>query len=253
MQHLFTPEGDAALAAVVRRRPLLVFDFDGTLAPIVSRPEDARLSPAVAGQLAALARQLPLAILTGRQFADVSSRLGFEPTYVVGGHGAEDEHGVAFSQPMHDAMQRQRVRIEQCRSALHEAGVSVEEKCSSIALHLRTAPDHDHALAAIATTLSSLDDKLRVFGGNMVVNIVHRDAPDKADAVRSLLARCGATSVLFAGDDVNDEPVFEAARADWLTIRVGSPGVFSRAQYSLESPDEVAALLERIAALLQPD
>ena len=43
MQHLFSPDGEAALAAVLRLRPLMAFDFDGTLAPIVARPDDCLL------------------------------------------------------------------------------------------------------------------------------------------------------------------------------------------------------------------
>jgi hypothetical protein len=90
MQHLFGPDGEAALAAALRQRPLLAFDFDGTLTPIVARAEDARLSAAVSARLKALATQLPLAIVTGRAVADVRDRLGFEPQFLMGSHGAED-------------------------------------------------------------------------------------------------------------------------------------------------------------------
>jgi trehalose 6-phosphate phosphatase len=90
MQHLFTPAGEVALAATLLRRPLLAFDFDGTLAPIVARPDDARISQAVSARLKSLAAQLPVAIVTGRAVADVRGRLGFEPRFIVGSHGAED-------------------------------------------------------------------------------------------------------------------------------------------------------------------
>ena len=65
MQHLFTPEGEAGLAAILRKRPLLAFDFDGTLAPIVARPDDARISRRAAARLGSLAARLPVAIVTG--------------------------------------------------------------------------------------------------------------------------------------------------------------------------------------------
>ena len=90
MKHLFTTEGEIALQAVMRLRPLLAFDFDGTLAPIVARPDEARVAEAVSRGLAALARDLPVAIITGRSVADVRPRLGFAPHYVIGNHGAED-------------------------------------------------------------------------------------------------------------------------------------------------------------------
>ena len=79
MRHLLSARGEAALAALMRRRPLLAFDFDGTLAPIVARPEDARVPAAVAARLAVLALRLPVAIVTGRAIGDVRHRLGFEP------------------------------------------------------------------------------------------------------------------------------------------------------------------------------
>ena len=91
MDHLFTPQGEAALAAVMRRDPLLAFDFDGTLAPIVDRPGDASVPDNVSRCLAKLARAHPVAIITGRSIADVRARLGFEPHFVIGNHGAEDE------------------------------------------------------------------------------------------------------------------------------------------------------------------
>ncbi len=90
MQHLFSPEGEAALARCLHQQPLLAFDFDGTLTPIVPRPDDAYLSKGVSSRLAQLSKCLPVAIVTGRSVADVRGRLGFVPRFVVGNHGAED-------------------------------------------------------------------------------------------------------------------------------------------------------------------
>lgn len=247
MRHLFSPEGLAALAAIVRRRPLLVFDFDGTLAPIVDRPDDARLPPEVAQRLAELAQRLPLAVVTGRSVEDVRARLGFDPAFVVGSHGAEDS--AARSSATTAALDRLRERIAAYRPALRDAGVTVEDKGASLALHYRRSPRRELARAVVRDLLAPCDG-LRVFGGKLVVNVVPRDAPDKADAVRSILARSGAPCALFAGDDVNDEPVFAAAPADWLTIHVGDGSAASLARWFVESPAQVAALLGRIEALL---
>ena len=97
MQHLFSPEGEAALAAVLRLQPLMAFDFDGTLAPIVARPTEARIPQAIVKHLRALAQRLPVAIVSGRAVGDVRQRLGFEPHFVLGSHGAEDD-----SDPLED-------------------------------------------------------------------------------------------------------------------------------------------------------
>ena len=68
-------------------------------------------------------------------------------------------------------------------------------------------------------------------------------------AVHALVARSACRSALFAGDDVNDEPVFVSAPDDWLTVRVGRDGVGSAARWYLDGTHEMAALLERLLAL----
>jgi trehalose 6-phosphate phosphatase len=249
MYHLFSPDGEATLAAVLQQRPLLAFDFDGTLAPIVARPEDARPSHAVSARLGQLAALLPLAIITGRRVDDVRGRLGFEPRFVVGNHGAEDEDA-APDDAAQAVMAAVRARITAHRPALLEAGVTIEDKDASIALHYRLSRTRERALQAIAVLLDTRDEALRVFGGKLVVNIVPRHAPDKAQAVRSLMRRAGTTALVFAGDDVNDEPVFEAAQPGWLTVRVGRDDPRSRAMFCLDSPGQMPLLLDRMLALL---
>src|SRR5512138_1907470 len=90
MRHLFTPDGERALTEVMHRHPVLAFDFDGTLAPIVARPDEAHVPRPVAQGLAQLSHALPVAVVTGRSVSDVRKRLGFEPRWVIGNHGAED-------------------------------------------------------------------------------------------------------------------------------------------------------------------
>lgn len=251
MRHLFSVDGEQALLEVMRRDPLLAFDFDGTLAPIVSRPEQARVSTTNAELLARLAERRPVGIITGRSVADVTPRLGFEPHYVVGNHGAEDPSGVLRSVDPH-ALDRFRARIAARDDLLREVGVSVEDKGPSLALHYRLAGDHHVARETIALLLESLDPALTSFGGKCVVNVVPADAPDKGDAVTSLLERSGAASAVFVGDDINDESVFARARSHWLTVRVGRDNPPSFAMYFLDTASEVELLLRKMLALLGP-
>ncbi len=249
MRHLFSPEGEAALRALARRRPLLAFDFDGTLAPIVPRPDDAHVSAALSRRLARLVEKHPVAVITGRAVADVLPRLGFEPTYVIGSHGAEDPAAPPAA-PIADAMDALRRQLADARPALDGAGVMLEDKGHSLALHYRLARDREAAQAAIAAQLARLDPRLRSFGGKCVVNVVAADAPDKADALFALVERSRSASALFAGDDVNDEAVFERAPAHWLTLRIGRDDRASQARFFLDSPAEMASLLERLLALM---
>jgi trehalose 6-phosphate phosphatase len=251
MRHLFTQRGQAALAAALRRRPLLAFDFDGTLAPIELLPEQARVPSAVAGQLAALAARAPVAIVTGRAVADVRGLLGFVPQYIVGNHGAEDgDEAPADGPALARALDPLRRMLSAQTATLAEAGVRVEDKGLSLALHYRLAPSPDAAVALIRDLLSQLLQPLHIFPGKMVVNAMAAHAPDKADAVRRLQARSGAGAVFYVGDDVNDEPVFRSATAHWLTVRVGREDRASHARFFLDSVGEMAPLLERLLTLL---
>lgn len=250
-QHLFQAQGQAALAALVRQAPLLAFDFDGTLTPIVPRPDEARLHPAVAARLQHLAQRLPVAVVSGRSVPDLRSRLGFTPTHLVGCHGADDGHDPAATQRWTQRLRAWLQHLAACAAELSALGVQVEDKGAAVALHYRQSSEPARAQALLFGLLDTLPPGLRGFGGKCVVNVVPADAPDKADAVLGLLARSGARTALFAGDDVNDEPVFTRAPADWLTVRVGGRDAATRARFVVNDPDEVASLLDRLIAGLQ--
>jgi len=250
MQHLFTPKGEAALAAVLRLQPLMAFDFDGTLAPIVARPDNARISIAVATRLKALSARLPVAIVTGRAVADVRERLGFEPQFIIGNHGAEGTASPATAGVRADVLDRLRDTLTAHAGVLQAAGVAVEDKGLSLALHYRLSRDRERAQALITDLLQPEPAGLRIFAGKMVVNAVPADAPDKAQAVHALVAQLGAAAAFFAGDDVNDEPVFASAPAHWFTLRVGREAPASQARFCLEGPQEMAMLLEHVLSKL---
>lgn len=244
LPHLFHAPGDAALAAVLRRGPVLAFDFDGTLAPIVATPDQARISQSVSGKLRRLAERLPVAIVTGRSIDDVKGRLNFEPHAIIGNHGAETgPESVQRASAELDAMRR----VLAARQAdMAQAGVSVEDKGLSIALHYRLSRRPDEARALIRSVVAAAGTGCRIFPGKMVENVVPEGSPDKGTAVHGLVAQWRARCAVFVGDDVNDEPVFASAGEGWLTIRVGRDDPESRAHYFLDSTAEVGMLLDRM-------
>ena len=247
---LLEAAGLAALAALARERALFAFDFDGTLAGIRARPGEVRVAPALARRMAALARARPVAIVTGRRIGDVRTRLGFEPAFIVGNHGAEDETDPAGSERLATALETLRAVIMSRELELEVAGVLVEDKRQSIALHFRNAPDRSGASALIEEVLDLRGPEVQVFGGKLVYNAVADGAPDKAHAVQRLLVRAGAKTAFFAGDDINDEPVFECAEPGWVTVRVGREHRPSRARFSLESPRTMPGVIDHVLASL---
>jgi len=247
MKPLDSAEGQQAVATLMRGQPLLAFDFDGTLAPIVPHPDDARIAPDIARHLAALAERLPVAVITGRSVADVTPRLQFTPRYIIGNHGAEDPD--LQDADGDAALGGLRELLGEAAPELTGAGVSIEDKAHSIALHYRRAPDEAAARAAIESLLGTLDPRLRRFGGKCVENVVSARAPDKGQAVATLMQRSGADTALFAGDDVNDEAVFLRAPPHWLTVRVGRDAT-SAARYYLDGTPDMALLLGKLRTLM---
>ena len=249
LRPLLGPAGLDALASLVRTPALFAFDFDGTLAPIRARPDDVHVSTTIALRLEKLARVRPVAIVTGRRIADVRERLGFEPAWIVGNHGAEDDGDPEGAARAHRALDALRERLRARWEGLAGAGVSIEDKGQSLALHFRTAPDRAAASAMIEDVLAGFAPALHVFGGKLVWNAVAADAPDKAVAVHRLIARAGVQAAFFAGDDVNDEPVFAAAQPGWVTVRIGCERRASAARFCIDGPHEMAGVLDRILAL----
>ncbi|MEJ8838836.1 trehalose-phosphatase [Ramlibacter sp. AN1133] len=248
MPHLLQPRGEAAIADAMRRSPLLAFDFDGTIAPIVPRPEKARVSACVAGKLRRLAVQLPVAVISGRRASDLPDRLGFEPRYIVGNHGAE--MGQKASDPRGAELDPVRELLRARGAALRQAGVTLEDKGLSLALHYRLAAQPAVARELIRETLGEVHAQCWTFPGKMVENVVPVGAPDKGRALHLLVQQSRSDCAVFFGDDVNDEPVFESAADDWLTVRIGREDRSSRARFFLDHSAELGLVLERMLAHL---
>lgn len=230
-----------ALTAIAETPRLLVTsDFDGTLAPIVNNPADARPLPAAADALVALSG-LPdttAALISGRA-RDVLRELSGMPDSValVGSHGAEFDTG--FVREIDTALLN--TMITTLRGiAADRPGVTVETKPASVALHVRnaSAADGDSALAAARAAAQSWD--AHATAGKAVLEFAVI-VTDKGEAIDTLRDRHGATAVVFLGDDVTDEKAFARMREADIGVKVG-PGD-TLAPYRVDSPEDVADVL----------
>nr|WP_223290951.1 trehalose-phosphatase [Streptomyces avicenniae] len=227
-----TAEGRAGLAALLDRpeRALLAFDFDGTLAPIVPDPTQARAHPDAVPALARIAPRVALvAIVTGRP-ADVAVRLGgfdghpeLAGLTVLGAYGAERwdaATGELHTPPPPPGIDAVR---DELTSWAERTGAYVEDKGIALAVHTRRAPDPEGAFATLKDPLARLAEEhgLALEPGRMVLEL-RPPGMDKGAALTELARTAGAESVLYAGDDLGDMPAFEAV----ARLRaVGIPGL----------------------------
>jgi len=238
---------------------VLFLDYDGTLTPIVDRPEDAKLAARTRSVLLQAARNpaLDVVIVSGRSLADVRKRVGVPGITYVGDHGFEiDGPGVSLRHEgldhYREAMDRAAQRLEQ----LAVPGAQVERKAATVSYHVRHVADAARADAERAAEQVFRRLHLRVGKGKMVVE--GRPPLDwhKGQAVLYvLMQRHGAdwpsrVRALYVGDDVTDEDAFQSLRGIGRSIHVAplTSATGTAADYRLPDPASVVQLLRWLAA-----
>jgi len=230
-------------AAAATPQLLVASDFDGTLAPLVDRPADARPLPRAAEALVALAA-LPateVALVSGRALATLRDYSGMPSTvHLVGSHGAEFDSGFALEI---DEALLATITSELDAIAADRPGVTVESKPASVALHVRnaSAADGDAALAA-ARVVGEASGAEITAGKNVLEFAVI--STDKGEAVDVIREQSGATAAVFFGDDVTDEKAFRRMTGADVGVKVG-PGE-TLAAYRVDSPEDVAESLDHL-------
>lgn len=263
-----TPEGEAGLTAIVRDpgRALIALDYDGTLAPIVDVPSQARPHPAALPALRRLAAGVgTLAIITGRPAPAAVELGGFGDIpglIVIGHHGWERwEAGVLTSPPSPPGVEVARDRLPKILAGAPD-GTWVEDKGHALVVHTRRTADPEQALRMLAAPLADLaaETGLTSAPGRMVIE-VRPLGIDKGTGLTDLAIERDAASVLFAGDDLGDLPAFAAVRAlrasgrQGVTVASASGEVTALAEAAdlvVDGPDGVSALLVALADALPP-
>jgi trehalose 6-phosphate phosphatase len=245
------------------RRPAVFLDYDGTLTPIVERPEDAVISESMREAVRGLAARCPVCVVSGRDRRVVQRLMGIDDLIVAGSHGfdiwspdegtLEHEAGGGFEA----LIERVTARVQEEAGAIE--GTLVEPKKASVALHYRLVaePERPMVAAIVDRLLAEYAGELKLTPGKMVFELQPNIDWDKGKAVLHLLQVLDLDRPdvvpFYVGDDVTDEDAFRVLAGRGIGIFVGSaddPEVAGRdthAAFVLDSTEEVERFLDTLA------
>jgi trehalose 6-phosphate phosphatase len=245
------------------KRPAVFLDYDGTLTPIVDRPEDAVISDRMRDVVSRLAERCTVCVVSGRDRPVVQELMGLDNLVVAGSHGFDiwspDEGTVE-----HDAGSGFEELLEEVKEKLREEtapieGSSVEPKKASVAVHYRLVAEDERPKVkeVVEDLLAAHPDDLKMTPGKMVYEVQPKLDWDKGKAVLYLLETLELDRddvvPMYLGDDVTDEHAFEALEGKGIGVFVGEaddPEVGGRttsADYVLRSVPEVEEFLDALA------
>jgi trehalose 6-phosphate phosphatase len=250
------------LCAAYRRGSTLVllFDYDGTLTPIVEHPRLAMLDPDARRLLTRLADRprVGLGILSGRQLDELEAIVRLPGVYLAGTAGLElDLCGIRTEHPRAG---RAATLIERLAEHLEKdvmlyPGAWLERKRLGLAVHYRRLPEHLVAplRARVQEVAGRFSGELRIVQGPRAWEITPAWGWTKGTAIRLILAHLGAgsKSLLYAGDAPNDAEAMEVAAAmGGIVLGIG-PQAPAVAQYQLPDPSALKVFLRRLDASLE--
>lgn len=265
MKHLFQSWQAFLADCRAASHILLLADYDGTLTPIVGRPQDAVLSPGVRDKLSALARKpdFSVGIISGRSMAELKSLVSIDGIYYAGNHGMEIEGaGLNYINPQAGLAQATIKDLAgQLAAALENiSGVIIQDKGLSLSVHYRLVKEEEQNV--VAETVHRLagplrrEGKIKVFSGKKVWEIRPPIDWHKGKAVESIgreiksVLKLERVLTVYLGDDTTDEDAFKVLhRPEGWSVFVGRENASSAAEYFLNSVAEVEEFLSRLLEL----
>ncbi len=262
----FSPSALVCASDIKRRlrqaTPAFFLDYDGTLTPIVAHPDLAVLSDDMKAALERLAAHFPVAIISGRDLADVRTKVDIDGIVYAGSHGCDVDapealggrvqHGLAAIDDLEAARAALTKRVEDI------SGAWVEHKKFAVTLHYRqTPPDQVPRVMAAFDEIATVFFGLRKSTGKMVLELRPGIACyDKGKALLWLLERlemaARAYVPIYIGDDDTDEDAFRAIAGRGVGVRIGDPHEVTAADYNLVDVGEVFEFLRALLALEEP-
>ena len=242
------------------RKPAIFLDYDGTLSPIVDRPDQAVLSPGMREAVASLAKRHPTTIVSGRDRADVERLVALDELHYAGSHGYDisgPRQADGGTRIQHRTAEEVVPVMEQVAERLHREladvhGAIVEPKRFTVAVHYRlvSSQDFPRVEAAVDQEVEARPEVKKAHG-KKVYEIRPALEWDKGTAVLWLLEALeldGEDVVpVYVGDDTTDEDAFRALEGEGIGVLVASAPRPTYARYAIQDTEEVQAFLERLA------
>ena len=248
---------------LAHKEPAVFLDYDGTLTPIVDRPEDAVISEGMREAVRELAGRCPVCVVSGRDRRVVQELMGLDNLIVAGSHGFDIWTPEEGTIQLEVGTGSGELLAEVCARLENDAaliqGALVEPKKTSVAVHYRLVSEGERPRVKqlVDEVLGEHPDDLKVTPGKMVYEIQPKIDWDKGKAVLYLLEALGLDSErvipIYLGDDVTDEHAFEALAGRGIGVFVGhvsDPEIAGRetsADYILHTVEEVERFLISLA------
>ncbi|GFR43568.1 hypothetical protein Agub_g4662 [Astrephomene gubernaculifera] len=261
---------DSFKAAVEGKRLAVFLDYDGTLTPIVSNPDEAKMSEEMRDVVRSVARAFPTAIISGRGREKVEGFVQLKELFYAGSHGMDivgprvradgccasssDVFQSAFQPAAHfrplidDVYERLRERLKDV------PGSSVEHNNFCVSAHFRNCPGE--AWQTVISTVEELvgqHEELRMTRGRKVVEVRPKVDWHKGTALSHLVQALGLHSqpdvvAIYVGDDHTDEDAFRTLEEtqQGFGILVSTRAKPTRARFTVRDPACVQAFLSGI-------
>lgn len=241
-------------------QPVVFLDYDGTLTPIVNNPAKAFLSEEMRANIKALARDLPVVIISGRERQEVQKLVGLEDVFYAGSHG----YDIAGPDGLCLELEEAQALIPELKSVYHAllsqledfSGVQLELKRYTLAIHYRQAQEGVQELLweRIQVILEDFP-ALQLKEGKKVYEIQPSLNWDKGQAMLWLMKYLGQDSPpsypLFLGDDLTDENAFALIKEPGMGILVGPVDRPTAAKFNLPNVQEVEAFLRSLHTIFR--